>query len=131
MINDLLAGEHADMERLLAAGDFDGFRRMLLRHIGLEEKMLLPAARDARGGEPLPIAAQLRRDHAEIASLLVKAPTPESTQKLREVLARHNPLEEGPDGLYQTCERLLGPERSRELVERMRAMPAVRASAYR
>jgi hypothetical protein len=36
------------------------FRAGLLRHIGMEEKILLPAARTARGGEPLPIASKLR-----------------------------------------------------------------------
>ena len=119
------------MDALLAAGDFDQFRKLLLRHIGLEEKILLPAAREARGGEPLPIAAQLRRDHSEIAALLVAAPSPESIQALREILARHNPLEEGEAGLYATCERLLGPERTRAVIERMRAMPEVRVAAYR
>jgi hypothetical protein len=131
MIAEMLAGEHAEMDRLLAAGEFDAFRRLLLRHIALEEKILLPAAREARGGEPLPIAAQLRRDHAEIAALLAPSPTTETIRQLRELLSRHNPLEEGPQGLYETCERLFGPDRSREILERLRTMPAVRVARYR
>jgi hypothetical protein len=131
MITEFLTAEHAELDRLLAAGEFDAFRKMLLRHIGLEERILLPAAREARGGEPLPVAARLRGDHAEIAALLATAPTEQSMQKLREVLARHNPLEEGPDGLYETCDRLLGRERADALVERMRAMPEVRVAPYR
>jgi hypothetical protein len=131
MIAELLEAEHAEMERLLASGNFDEFRKLLLRHIGIEEKILLPAAREARGGESLPIARDLRRDHAEIAEILVYVPTDESTARLRAILARHNPLEEGPDGLYALCEKLAGPERTRELVERIRAAPPVRVAAYR
>lgn len=50
MIEELLGAEHRKMDAFLAAGTFDEFRRMLLRHIGLEEKILLPAARGAHGG---------------------------------------------------------------------------------
>src|SRR5678810_41241 len=51
------------------------FRAGLLRHIGMEEKILLPAAQRQRGGEPLPIASKLRLDHGAIASLLMPPPT--------------------------------------------------------
>jgi hypothetical protein len=39
------------------------FRTGLLRHIKMEETILLPTAQKARGGEPLPIAAKIRLDH--------------------------------------------------------------------
>lgn len=131
MIAGFLEREHAEMERLLAAGAFDEFRQLLLRHIAIEEKLLLPAAREARGGEPLPVAAQLRRDHAELARLLVWTLDAASIADIRALLARHNPLEEGPDGLYAECERLLGAEGSQRLLERARAMPKVKVAAWR
>ncbi|MEP6889972.1 MAG: hemerythrin domain-containing protein, partial [Nitrospirota bacterium] len=56
-------------------GTYDQFRAGLLRHIGTEEKILLPAAQRLRGGQPLPIAAKLRLDHGAIASLLMPPPT--------------------------------------------------------
>lgn len=99
---------------------FDAFRAGLLRHIGLEEKVLLPAARRAQGGEPLAIARELRVQHGAIASLLVPTPTAGLIGELRGLLARHNTLEEGPAALYDTCERLLERE-AEELVARMRA----------
>jgi hypothetical protein len=51
------------------------FRAGLLRHIAMEEKVLLPFAQKKRGGEPLPIAAKLRLDHGALAALLVPTPT--------------------------------------------------------
>jgi hypothetical protein len=51
------------------------FRAGLLRHIGMEEKILLPAAQRQRGGEPLSLAAKLRLDHGALASLLMPTPT--------------------------------------------------------
>ncbi|MBZ0119582.1 MAG: hypothetical protein K8H88_21505, partial [Sandaracinaceae bacterium] len=48
---------HALLQRALASGfdpePFAEFRAGLLRHIGIEEKVLLVAARRARGGEPI------------------------------------------------------------------------------
>src|SRR5262245_30922604 len=51
------------------------FRAGLLKHIGMEEKVLLPAAQKLRGGEPLPVAPRLRLDHGALAALLVPSPT--------------------------------------------------------
>lgn len=101
---------------------FEDLRRGLLRHIGMEEKVLLPFARAKRGGVAMPIAAALRADHGEIAKLLVRSPTAEGLADLRELLERHNPLEEGEDGLYAACDRLAGME-TLSLVERLRAQP--------
>ena len=70
-------------------GAYELFRAGLLRHIGLEEKLLLPAARRARGGEPLPIARQLRLEHGVLAALLVPTPTLEIAGEIRRFLERH------------------------------------------
>ena len=101
------------------------FRAGLLRHIGMEEKILLPAARAARGGEPLPIASKLRLDHGALTALLVPTPTPAIVAAIRAILEHHNPLEENPGGVYEQCERLAGAEAD-EIVRRMKAAPAVK-----
>ncbi len=129
-----LTGDHARLEGLLQravaeTGAIDRaayaeFRAGLLRHIGMEEKILLPAAQRARGGEPLPIAAKLRLDHGALAALLVPTPTPQIAGALRAILAAHNPLEEGPGGVYEVCEQLAGAE-AEALLARLRAAPEV------
>ncbi len=108
---------------------FDTFRAGLLRHIALEEKILLPAARAARGGEPLPIARRLRVDHGAITSLLVPTPTPEIAAELRSILEPHNVAEEEAGGLYEACDGLLAGQ-AVALLERMRAYPAVKVDRY-
>ena len=84
-LSGFFADDHRRLEALLdraAAGPgpidpelFEQFRAGLLRHIAMEEKILLPAVQRARGGTPLPIARQLRLDHGAIAALLVPTPT--------------------------------------------------------
>lgn len=108
---------------------FETFRSGLLRHIALEEKFLLPRARKARGGEPLPVARRLRVDHGAIASLLVPTPDAQIVAELRSILEPHNAVEEGPGGLYETCDHLLAPEVD-DVLERIRAYPDVKAAPH-
>jgi hypothetical protein len=134
LIESFLTADHVRLDALLAQSErADGtidtdvyaeFRQGLLRHIAMEEKTLLPYGKAKRGGVALPIAAALRKDHGEIAALLVPSPTPALCAQLRAVLARHNPLEEGADGLYATCDSLAGAEAA-EVVERLEAQPKV------
>jgi hypothetical protein len=134
-----LADDHVRLDRLLqratATPDaldptaYAEFRAGLLKHIGMEEKILLPAAQAARGGEPLPIAAKLRLDHGAIAALLVPSPTPKIVAALRAILAAHNPIEEDPGGLYDVCERLAGDQVD-ALLARLRAAPEVPVSPH-
>src|SRR5437016_6327323 len=65
------------------------FRAGLLRHIGMEEKILLRAAQAARGGKALPIAPKLRLDHGALAALLVLTPTDAIIAAIRFILAAH------------------------------------------
>lgn len=102
---------------------FGEFRAGLLRHIGMEEKVLFTAAREARGGEPLPIAARLRVDHGAIVALLVPAPTRAIVAEILSVLRPHNRREEEPGGAYDACDKALGTSRAQELVERLRTFP--------
>ena len=126
-----LSADHRRLEGLLARslarpGAVDpspdaAFRGGLLRHIAIEEKLLMPAAHEA-AGHPLAAAQRLRLDHGAIAALLVPSPTAAIIATLQAILSGHNAVEEGPDGVYASCDRLLG-ERAAALVERMEAYP--------
>ena len=131
-IRRFLIDDHRRLEALLAKACerspvdlelYEEFREGLLRHIAIEEKVLVPAAeREKR--ERLPLAGRLRLEHGAIASLLVPKPTPAIIETLRNVLTAHNPLEEDPGGLYDLCEEWIG-DRAAEVLERCRAQPKV------
>jgi len=110
-------------------GPYALFRAGLLRHIGMEEKILLPTARRLRDGEPLPIAKRLRADHAALASLLVPTPTRDIIATIRDILAEHNPLEEGAGGMYEVFERLAAAELE-ALIARLHAAPEVTVAPH-
>jgi Hemerythrin HHE cation binding domain len=114
------AGECRSVEELAA---YDQFRRGLLRHISMEEKVLLPAAERARGA-PLSEAARLRLDHGALAALMMPSPHPRIVRAIRFIFARHNPIEEGPAGVYEACEALAGADGA-ELLKALRATPQV------
>ena len=135
-----LSEDHVRLDGLLrraAAGPegvdasaFDEFRRGLLRHIGMEEKVLLPEATRRRGGKPLPAAERLRTDHSALATLLVTTPTPAIVETIRRILEAHNPVEEGPAGVYAEVERLMSAEEAVDLVARLRARDEPPVSPY-
>ncbi len=127
-LDALLRRALAGLEKVEAAA-YDEFRAGLLRHIAMEEKVLLPAARRLRGGDPLPVAATLKRDHAALAALLVPTATPAIMETIRSILVEHNPLEEGPDGVYEACERLAG-EDAGVLAQQLRSVPEVRVAPH-
>lgn len=82
------------------------FRKGLLTHIKMEEKILFPAAQKANEDVPLPIAAKLRLDHGALTSLMVVPPTVDVIKVLRYILEKHDIAEEEPGGMYDTCEKL-------------------------
>jgi len=133
-VTRFLADDHRRLEQLLQTaitsaghvvqGTYDHFRAGLLRHIGMEEKILLPAARRWNGGQPLSIAAKLRLDHGAIAALLMPTPTTDIIATLHRILEQHNLVEEGPDGWYEICDRLAGAEAD-QLMIRLRATTEV------
>jgi hypothetical protein len=113
-IEAFMTADHARIDRLLEAADagssldldaFEAFRRGLLTHIAMEERVLLPFA-SAKLGAPLPAAERMHADHALLARMLASSPTAELCARLREILVVHNPLEEGEDGLYARCDAL-------------------------
>lgn len=95
------AGEGLDLDA------FEAFRARLLRHIGIEEKLLLATVRDVLG-RPIERARRIRVDHGAIASLLVPTPDVALVSELRTLLDAHDALEEGDEGVYAECERILG-----------------------
>jgi hypothetical protein len=133
-ISGFLSDDHRRLdgllERSLTTPDgidrtlYDQFRAGLLRHIGMEEKILLPALQRLGGGAVFPQAAKLRLDHGALAALLMPNPTPEIVTTLRNILSLHNCLEEGPDGLYETSDRL-GAFEVDSLIGRLCAAPKV------
>lgn len=134
-----LADDHARLDNLLQRATarldcidpepYAAFRAGLLKHIGMEEKILLPAAQRMRGGEPLALAAKLRLDHGALAALLVPTPTSAIVATIRAILNAHNAIEESPDGLYAQCERLLGAEADRVLTQ-LQTAPEVKVARH-
>ena len=111
-------------DRQVAATPYAEFRAGILRHIGMEERVLIPAARRARGGTALPVERLLRLDHGAIAALLVPPPSPNIIERIAAVLAPHNETEERADGLYAVCDELLA-EQAEALLGTLRGYPAV------
>ena len=133
-VTQYLEEDHRRLERALERatadpGKIDGaayaeFRGGLLRHIGMEEKILMPAAREALHGRSLPAFEQMHLDHGALAALLVPAPAPAIVEAIRAILARHNTIEEGPRGVYCECEALPGFDSS-VVLDRLKTAPQV------
>ncbi len=122
-----LARDRRRLERLLARADRDrrAYQRFcagLLRRIAMEERVLLPAARRANGGEPVADAEQLRIEHARLAALLAPSPTGRVLDALRTLLGPHDRLERR---VYEACEKLIGPDDCLQVLTAMRALPAI------
>jgi hypothetical protein len=129
-----LASDHIRLHQLLDEADngvgptamapYEEFRRGLLRHMGMEESVLLPAIGRLQYGIPAPDARRLRLDHSALASLLMPPPTASVIRTIRSIFASHKDLEEGEDGVYRVLDRLAGPEAT-ELLVKMKASPEV------
>lgn len=119
-IHSFLAQDHRRLEALLERATADPetfdvaayaeFRSGLLKHIAMEETVLLPMAQKRRRGRALLAAAKLRLDHAALVALLVPTPTKAIVAAVRAILERHNPVEEGEGGVYDQVEESAGHE---------------------
>ena len=137
-IFQFLARDHerldALLRRALAEPDrldmeaYEEFRRGLLRHIAMEEKVLIPEAKRIRGEAPA-VAKQLRADHSALAALLVPTPTHDILRAIVGILEEHNPLEEDPGGLYEVCEEITG-DGAAAVLARIEAVPEVPTAAH-
>ena len=131
-LHAFLARDHERLDALLeelSRGEggiprdrYDEFRRGLLRHIGIEERVLFPELRRRRGVTSL--EKQLHRDHAALAALLVPPPTHSEVEQITAILETHNRLEEKPGGLYEIIEELSGDDLA-AVMERVHAIPEI------
>lgn len=132
-LHHFLSRDHERLDALLqytiATGDpasYDEFRRGLLRHISIEERVLFPLLRARRGVTE--IEQQLHRDHAAISALLVPPPTPIELKAIASILESHNVFEEEAGGLYELMEELAADELAK-VMARVHAVPEVRTVA--
>lgn len=123
-LDALLGRAVADLENIDAAA-YAQFRAGLLKHIGMEEKILFPTAQKRRGGESLPVAARLRLDHGALTALLVPPPTAPVITAIRAILEIHNQVEENAGGMYDQCEEVIGADED-EIVRQLENFPAVK-----
>jgi hypothetical protein len=100
------------------------FRKGLLRHIAMEEKMVLPAIAHLQGSEQVALVGRLRLDHGALVALLVPPPDTSIVLTIRSILQHHNALEEQEGGLYQLFEQFAGPDTER-LLAQLRTAPDI------
>lgn len=134
-----LAEDHARLDKLLqrVIGEQDridhqaysDFRKGLLRHIAMEEKVLFPTIQRLRGGTPLPLTDKLRLDHGALGTLIMPTPTRDIVKFLQTILDAHNALEEGSEGVYAQCEQVAGVE-IEDLLRRLQAVSPVSVADY-
>lgn len=108
---------------------FTRFREGLLRHIGMEERILLPTL-EKHGPESLrPTLKQIHLDHGAIAALLVPLPTHAIVRMIEHILEKHNVFEEAEGGMYDACENL-----TKDVVDQMlkqaRETPPVKVNKH-
>jgi len=108
---------------------FAKFRQGLLRHIALEEKILLPALERITRDRMKSVLDQIHLDHGALAALLVPPPTHGIVRAIRHILGLHNVLEESVDGLYNVCERLPA-DTVADIVTKAKSAPPVRAQPH-
>jgi hemerythrin superfamily protein len=131
-LHEFLSRDHERLDALLAdAVRDDGsiredryveFRRGLLTHIGIEERLLFPEIRRRRALSE--VEQQLHRDHAALAALLMPPPTRAEIESIRKILEDHNRFEEDAGGVYELVEEMTG-EKLSALMENVRAYPPV------
>ena len=134
MLYEYLSDDHDRLDALLLRSvatpgtidmnHYSEFRKGILRHISMEEKIVIPAITRYQGGKKAAIAERLRLDHGAIVSLLVPPPTQSIILTIRSIFEVHNPLEEQEGGLYELLESLAGSERDKILRD-LKEAPAV------
>ena len=88
---------------------FDQFRRRLLWHIAVEERLLMPRLIECLGRPPR-FQKGMRKDHEGLVALCVATPNAEWIENLRELLGYHNQLEEQENGLFALVDQHFGDD---------------------
>ncbi|MBN1447324.1 MAG: hemerythrin domain-containing protein [Bacteroidetes bacterium] len=102
---------------------YNTFRRGLLRHIAIEENIVMPLIRE-RSENGFFALQQIHLEHGAIAALMVPPPTEELIAVLRALLDRHNLLEETQDTLYDVLDHCARTDQP-ELLSRLKDHPEV------
>ena len=132
-----LAHQHARIDTLLEESlrngvvnptAYDESRRLLLRHIAIEEKVLFREVRQ-RVGTLNALEGQLRKDHAALGGLMVLPPSATVIIRVRALLDEHNPLEESDGGFYASVESLVGADADALLAD-AQAIPPAKVADY-
>lgn len=131
-----LASDHDRMDNFLQqalteSGDinltaYNEFRQGLLRHIGIEEKILIPALQPFFNERMKQILIQIKADHSLIVALLVPPPSRGIVAALRMILEKHNWLEEANGGFYEFSEQF-DVQTISQLEEKIRTAPEVKS----
>ena len=108
----------------IEAESYHEFRNGLLRHIAMEEKIVLPSIARWQGGKKATIAERLRLDHGALVALLAPPPTPSIMLTIRSILEAHNRLEEQGSGLYKLLEDMAGLE-TEQILAQLKSAPPV------
>lgn len=112
-------------QRALDLAAYTAFRETMLRHIGIEEKLLLAGLREAQ--VQFAPAWAIHRDHAALASLMSAEPDLALALEVARLVDTHMTLEEGPQGLFSVCARSLSEE---ALVVGAHAYPEVKPAPW-
>jgi hypothetical protein len=100
------------------------FRKAILRHIGIEEKIIMPSIARLQDGRQAALAEQIRLEHGAIAALMVPPPSRSIIATLRSILQVHNVLEEQNGGLYELIDKLIGADAD-ALLDKLKNVPEV------
>ena len=122
-LDALLEAAMADVDRFNME-PYGEFRKGLLRHIGIEEKIVFPAISRGTRGKHKELIGRLRLDHGALVSLLVPSPSRMIVATLRTILDAHNALEEGNGGAYEIFEQVARSERE-SMLGKMESAPEV------
>ncbi len=120
---DLLLQRAVASPGVIDAAPYHEFRKGILRHISMEEKIVLPAIARWQGGRKAAIGERLRLDHGALVALLAPPPTPSIMLTIQSILEVHNELEEREGGFYELFEGLAGDETERMLAQLKSAPP--------
>ena len=123
--SEYLIEDHRRLETLLTGAMRNGtldheqynlFRAGQLRHVAIEETLVLPTVRQHNGG--FFGDRQIHLEHLAITALLLQPPSDEVLHVLRALLEKHTFLEETNRTLYDALDACCA-ERHPELLQRM------------
>lgn len=103
--------------------NYDAFRSGLLQHIGVEEHIVLPLVEE-RSPQRFFALKQIRLEHKAIGVLLALQPNGEIITVLRNLMQKHDFLEETDNTLYDILDECSKDDQP-ELLERMQAYPGL------